>query len=52
MMLFDIRTSGRFIAPLMLAGGLLGCQPGQPTESDPAWRADRTRRERSPRLPG
>ena len=36
MMLFDIRTSGRFIAPLMLAGGLLGCQPGQPTESDPA----------------
>ncbi|MCP4744199.1 MAG: hypothetical protein GY871_18525, partial [Actinomycetales bacterium] len=36
MMLFDIRTSGRFIAPLMLAGGLLGCQPGQPTESDPS----------------
>ena len=35
MMLFDIRASGRFITPLMLAGGLLGCQPGQPTESDP-----------------
>mgnify|MGYP001964170591 CR=1 FL=1 len=36
MMLFDVRTSGRLIAPLLLAGGLLGCQPGQPTESDPA----------------
>ena len=36
MLLSDIRASGRFTAPLILAAGLLGCQPGQPTESDPA----------------
>ena len=36
MMPFHIRASGRLIAPLMLVGGLLGCQPGQATESDPA----------------
>jgi len=32
----DLRVSGRLITPLLLTAALMGCQPGQPTKSDPA----------------
>ena len=33
---FNFGISERSIIPLLLAGGLAGCQPGQPTDADPA----------------